>query len=367
MPELLKNIYSKAFFTLVCEVLKEHLPAFDEKKFLNELYDRQWKDRALKERMRHITLTLRKYFPEDFQEALKILLKVTDDLKRADRKEMTLGYLFIPDFVEVYGQEDLKNSVAAMEQITPLITAEFCIRPFIIRYPEKMMKQMLVWSRHRDHHVRRLASEGCRPRLPWAMALPALKKDPSPVIPVLENLMNDESEYVRRSVANNLNDIAKDHPSVVLKLAERWIGKSEQTDKIFKHGCRTLLKTAHPVALKHFGFRSCKVEVSGLKVSNRKLKIGDTLQFDFSVKLLQKAAARLRLEYAVYYVKSSGKVSRKIFQITESEFAPGRQHYFSRSRRFTDFTTRKHYPGKHKIGIVVNGVEQAEAVFMLAG
>ena len=137
----------------------------------------------------------------------------------------------------------------AIEFITQFITCEFAVRPFLLKYGDKMMNQMRAWSLHKSHKVRRLASEGSRPRLPWAMAIPALKKNPMPVLTILENLKNDPSESVRRSVANNLNDISKDRPGMVLKIANAWKGQNKETDAIVRHGCRTLLKHGHPEVL----------------------------------------------------------------------------------------------------------------------
>ena len=252
-----------------------------------------------------------------------------------------------------------------METVTQFISCEFAIRPFLIKYPDEVMAQMLKWSKHPHHHVRRFSSEGCRPRLPWAMAIPHLKKDPSPILPILENLKNDESLFVRKSVANNLNDIAKDHPDVVVQLANEWKGVSKETDWIIKHGCRTLLKKAHPSAYKMFGLNgAATAEIVNFKISNKKLKIGERLRFSFDLKTGKKAS-KLRLEYAVYYAKASGKQSRKIFQITEKLYEPGKTFPFKKEQRFQDFTTRKHYPGEHKIAIVVNGRELAEKDFSL--
>lgn len=162
--------------------------------------------------------------------------------------------MFFPDYIERFGMEDYAVAVGTMERLTAFTSCEFAVRPFIKKHEGQMLEQMLGWSEHSSHHVRRLASEGSRPRLPWAMALPKLKKDPSPILPILENLKVDSSEYVRRSVANNLNDISKDNPDVALSVFRDWIGHSPETNRIVKHGCRTLLKQGVPEAMELFGF-----------------------------------------------------------------------------------------------------------------
>jgi 3-methyladenine DNA glycosylase AlkC len=254
----------------------------------------------------------------------------------------------------------------AIEEVTKLVSAEFAIRPFIVRYPEKTMKQMLAWSTHENANVRRLASEGCRPRLPWAIGLPGFKKDPTLILPILENLKEDSSEYVRRSVANNLNDIAKDHPDLVLGIAKRWHGKNALTDWIIKHGCRTLLKKGHENALNLHGFKpNSKAKIKNFELPKKKIKIGEHLNFNFTFINLEKKPANFRLEYAIDYITASGKTSRKVFKLTENKFLPGKPIAIYKKQSFRDFTTRKHTKGKHNVMILANGKKLASAEFIL--
>jgi 3-methyladenine DNA glycosylase AlkC len=218
-----------------------------------------------------------------------------------------------------------------------------------------------------DEHenVRRFASEGCRPRLPWAMALPEFKKDPSPILPILEKLKDDDSEFVKKSVANNLNDISKDHPELVLDICERWKGSSKNADWIIKRACRTMLKAGNKRAMLLFGFGDPKsLHVEGLKLGRKSAKIGDKVEFTFSLSVKAKKKAKVRLEYVVHFAKAGGKTSKKVFQLIEKTYAPG-EHLLKRNHSFVDMSTRKHYPGKHRIVIIVNGVEKADAELML--
>ncbi|MDP8206920.1 MAG: hypothetical protein P9L92_09675, partial [Candidatus Electryonea clarkiae] len=218
---------------------------------------------------------------------------------------------------------------------------------------------------HEDPKVRRLASEGCRPRLPWAMALPAFKKDPTLILPILEKLKNDESETVRRSVANNLNDISKDNPEIVLAICNRWMGKAANIDKLIKHACRSLLKAGNKETLLLFGFGDpTDMNVENLKLSKYRINIGDDLNFSFDLIINQKELKKVRLEYCIYYMKANVKLSKKVFQITENSYKPG-EHSFRRKQSFKNMTTRKHYPGKHKISIIVNGEEKDKTCFEL--
>jgi 3-methyladenine DNA glycosylase AlkC len=235
MPEPLKNMYSKDYLNNFAGTFAKIYPEFNKTKFLNLVFDKEWDKKELKQRMRHISICLHEVLPADYKKSIEILKKAVVHSK---------GFLAMtfPDYVEVYGLDDYNTSVSALELFTQYGSSEFAIRPFVVKYPEKVMPQMVKWAKHKNHHVRRLASEGCRPRLPWAIGLPEFKKNPAEVLKVLEILKNDESEYVRKSVANNLNDISKDNPVLAIQTAKRWYGKSPRTDWIIKHGMRGLLK-----------------------------------------------------------------------------------------------------------------------------
>ena len=211
--------------------------------------------------------------------------------------------------------------------------------------------------------MRRLASEGCRPRLPWAMALPKFKKDPTPLLPILEHLKNDPSETVRRSVANNLNDISKDNPVIALDVCERWHGQSTETDKIVKHACRGLLKAGDKRALAIFGYSDpADLVISNFTLATPSLRIGDNLEFSFTMELQHKS--KVRLEYAIHYVKAKGQLSKKVFKITENDYKAG-SHSYKRKHSLADMSTRKHYPGTHRISLFVNGEEKIKDTFEL--
>jgi len=363
--EPLKNLYNDIFFNGFSGVLAKTLKGFDKKGFLKKIYDDAWEERELKQRMKHIAHTLHGFLPAPYDKSIEKIHSIINELRKSGASG-GLEYMIFTEFVEAYGIEHYDISMEAMEFITQFISCEFAVRPFIIRYPDKAMKQMLKWSTHKSLQVRRFSSEGARPRLPWAMALPALKKDPRPLLPILENLKDDESELVRKSVANNLNDITRDHPEMVLKLVKQWQGKSPRTDWIIKHGSRTLLRKAHPTALQLFGLAvSDKVVVDKLKLAVKSLAIGDNLDFSFSLTNTGNKAIKLRVEYGIDYMKSNGKANRKLFKITENTYQPGQTYTFKRSQSFRNLTTRKHYEGQHGLAIVINGQELAGKSFTL--
>lgn len=368
MAELLKHYFNSTFLNEFADTVCEVISPFDKKQFLQKVFDDEWEQRELKQRMRHIAIALHDNLSGNYKKDINAIIKIIEHIRSKGKKEFGIEYMFLPDFVELYGLDDLALSQDAMEFITQFTSCEFAVRPFIKKYPEQMMKKMLEWSKHPHHFVRRFSSEGCRPRLPWAMALPDLKKDPSLILPILENLKNDPSEFVRRSVANNLNDISKDNPDIVLQLVNRWQGSSKETDWVIKHGCRTLLRKADDQALNIFGFSGAvNCEIIDFSIQPNHIKISDSLRFSFQLISKEKQPIKYRIEYAIYFVKSSGKQSRKLFKITENTFHPNTPYTFNRTQRFHDLTTRKHYSGEHRISILINGNELAGQNFELLG
>ena len=281
MSEPLKYMYNPQFFERLCPVLKAVIPQFEERKFVHRVFDTTWPDLELKQRTRQVTNALHNFLPGDFPRAMEMVVSISHLLRKNKEHEHMYPFIFLPEYIELYGINHFELSMKAIEESTKLVSAEFAIRPFITRYPEETMKYMLSWSRHPEASVRRLSSEGCRPRLPWAMGLPDFKIDPSPILPILENLKADPSAYVRRSVANNLNDIAKDHPELALQIAKKWIGKNPATDWIVKHGCRTLLKRGNEAVLDLHGFNPhAKAGIRELHTTEKVL-IGAHADFSF--------------------------------------------------------------------------------------
>jgi 3-methyladenine DNA glycosylase AlkC len=357
MAEPLKNMFSKPYLEKFADVFIEEYPKFDRNKFLKLVFNNEWDSKELKQRMRHIAGSLHMVLPGDYKKNISILKKTVSKFN---------GFLsmIFPDYVEQYGLDDPETSIKALELFTQYGSSEFAVRPFIIKYPAIMQQQIIKWAKHKNHHVRRLASEGSRPRLPWAIALPEYKKDPKPVLKVLEILKNDESLYVRKSVANNLNDISKDNPETALKTSAKWYGKSSNTNWIVKHGLRGLLKKGNTEALKLFGFHGADgISAGELKLSSSKVKQGSKLEFTFTVKPVKPVNENIRLEYTIDFITSTGKVSRKIFKITEGKFEKGKTYTFSKKHAFRDLTIRKHFKGKHKIAVIINGEKVKEKMF----
>ncbi|MCL2288269.1 MAG: DNA alkylation repair protein [Candidatus Bathyarchaeota archaeon] len=358
--EPLKNILNQKTLHEGALVIKSVYNPFKVDEFVNSILDKNWDSLELKARGRQVTLNLGKYLPTDYKEALSILEKITLNYTSG---LFVLGFSF-PDFVEVYGQdEDNWNlSVSALEKFTTYWSAEMAVRPFILKHEERMMAQMLLWAKHENEHVRRLASEGCRPALPWAMALPKFKKDPTPIIPILTQLKADPSMYVRKSVANNLNDISKTRPDIFIKIASDWYGKNNHTNWIIKHGSRTLLKKGNNDILTLLGLNdNTNVTAENFSLDTTAVSIGNTLTFSFTI--TAKKTTKARLEYAIDYVKSRGSRNRKIFQISEVSLKANEKKHYVKTHSFANLSTRKHFPGTHSISLIINGTEQKKTDF----
>ncbi|MCM3627557.1 DNA alkylation repair protein [Paenibacillus glycanilyticus] len=365
MAEPLKDMYDEAFLRQFADKVLAVYPAFNQEAFVSDVLNDEWEQLQLKGRIRQISTVLGRHLPSDYMGALDVLYAICEQCSG-------FPYLFFPDFVEVYGgaEEHWELSMQALERFTTKSSAEFAVRVFLIRDPERMMRQMLAWASHPNEHVRRLASEGCRPRLPWGQALPVFKRDPSPLLPVLELLKEDPSLYVRKSVANNLNDIAKDHPDVVLQIARRWQGHHAYTDWIIRHACRNLVRQANPEALAIFGYAmsedSAPIVISAdLQARPSALEIGDSCRLEYAIQVQEGEPLHIRIEYGIDFVKSGGKTSRKLFLLSDKTVPGGSSLSGSRVHRFADLSTRRHYAGEHRIVLMVNGVEVANTAIDL--
>lgn len=364
MPELMKDKYYNydTLHDLATRIIAVY-PSFKTIDFIGDIMDETWETLELKARMRQITVNLGRYLPTDYKQALAIIDLVVAGYPAGYNDN---ALIFFPDFVEVYGQDECywDLSIAAIEKYTLLSTAEFVVRPIIIKHEARMMRQMAVWAKHDNEHVRRLASEGCRPALPWGQALLSFKKDPSQVLAILKLLKADPSLYVRKSVANNLNDISKTHPDLVASIARDWYGMHEHTDWILKHGCRTLLKKGNREVLNIFGYQDASpVVITSFALDASTIARGEKMTFSFTVTV--KEEIKVRLEYAVDYVKAGGARSRKIFQISEILLKADQKKTYIKSHSFTDLSSRTHYPGIHSITLIVNGAKRSTLDFEL--
>jgi 3-methyladenine DNA glycosylase AlkC len=357
--EPLKELFNQAYFLkLATEIKKVHQP-FDEKTFLKQVTHNLSK-RELNERLRHTSITLKDFLPSNFEEAVNILKQVAPNLKT--------GYttLVFPDFVGLYGLQHFKFSLEALSYFTQFGSSEFAIRVFLKHDFESTIKLMANWAKSENHHVRRLASEGCRPRLPWSFKLENVCKDPHLTLPILSKLKEDQEAYVKKSVANHLNDFSKDHPEFLIKVLNEWKSDNLHTNWILKHASRTLLKQGNTKVLNYFGIKSSKdLSADAFSIINKKIRVGENLHFSFKLNNSRNKSLKVRLEYALYFKLSNDKFGKKVFKLRETIIKPKEKVKYEKKHSFKPLSTRTYNSGFHQIGIIVNGIEVERISFQL--
>ena len=319
----------------------------------------------LKERVWHIIGVLHRFLPDDFSKTANLLIRLKANWIPGDPTDNLAGFAAWPiiDYVGEYGLGHPAAALEVLKKLTPLFSAEFAIRPFIQEHWTLTFKTLETWCADPDEHVRRLVSEGTRPRLPWGKQLPQFIDDPSPVFQLLEKLKDDESEYVRRSVANNLNDISKDHPDAVIALCRRW----KDNDWIIRHATRTLVKAGHPDVFGLLGYTDDpQLELRSLDVSPEKIHLGEAVEFSFQLQSTNPKPQSMVIDYAVHHMKANGKMSPKIFKFKTLNIAPGETLELRKRHTIKPVTTRKYYSGQHAIEILINGKTFGRAGFTLS-
>ncbi len=359
MASPLKNLYNQQYIELLVKSIYKFHNQFNKENFKRDIFDTSWHSLELKERMRHIATTLGVHLPNEYKNAIDILKKSFLQMNHS----YNLENIIFQDFVAVYGMNNFKISMDALKHFTKKSTSEFSIRFFIIKFPKKSMQILKLWAEDEDEDVRRLASEGCRPRLPWAIALEEFKKEPKGVIEILELLKDDISPYVRKSVANSINDISKDNPQIVKDLAVRWLKEDESRYSLLKHGCRTLLKKSDKKTLELFGYKTPN-NLSLIHFKHTE-KTSATEDLSFSFELISnEVLGKIRVEYAIYFLRKNGSYNKKVFQIKDGFFET-KTIYLSKAYSFKPITTRKYYQGLQKLSIIINGKEFISKEFQL--
>jgi 3-methyladenine DNA glycosylase AlkC len=357
-PAALKDWFDEARYRSISGHLARLEPKFRADVFLPLVLE-GLEPRSLMQRLHQCTLATEAALPGTYRSQLKVLRKLAPLL------DHSFVSIFLCDFVSTFGTDDFDHSLDALAYFTCFGSGEFAVRPFIIADQERTFTALHRWAKHENEHVRRLASEGSRPRLPWGTRLPSLVRDPSPVLPLLEQLKSDPAIYVRRSVANHLNDITKDHPERVLDLLSAWDLTQPDHRWIAKQACRTLIKRGHPRALALFGFGKKPEVTAALQATPAQLELGDRLTLTARLKSTSRKAQRLAIDYVIHYVKARGVTAEKVFKWTELDLPPGANLDLSRSQHIRDFTTRKHHAGHHKLELQINGHRVASAAFEL--
>ncbi len=376
MAELLKNSFGRDIPVKIAKMIKSVHKKFDSNAFIAEalaVYD----ELELMQRGKVIAQALYSHLPASYVKAVQILTRslppVSDVLSGTAKVNEDNGsmavFIYMPHafYVALYGMDYFEQSMQAQYEITQRFTAEFSIRGFIQRYPQKSLKQLKQWTVDPSMHVRRLVSEGTRPRLPWAQRLPEFQKNPEPVLTLLEMLKDDPELYVRRSVANNLNDIAKDNPEVVIKTLKRWSQSTSPERKwLIRHALRTLVKAGNKGALAILGFsKVTTVKINKVTLTPKSIRMGETLNVAFDLKNEGSKKQKLLVDMCLHFVKANGETKPKVFKLKSFELASCEEIEISKKISFKPMTTRKHYVGKHRIELIINGTFYSVCEFEL--
>lgn len=344
-------------------------PAFPAEEFVRDIAV-EVDALELKARVSLIAANLRRHLPEDYAEAVAILLQTLGPDLPAEAGTFNNGWFVMPiaQYVEDYGLEHFDVSMNALYEITKRNTSEFAVRPYILRDPKRVLARLRAWVDDPSPHVRRWVSEGTRPRLPWGRRLDVFIRDPAPTLELLERLKDDPEPYVRKSVANHLNDIAKDHPALVVATAERWYAEGgEGTRWIVRHALRTLVKKGDPAALAILGYEvGAAARVSDFEAQPGAIKVGDSVRLSMALTNDGDSAHNLVVDFVVHFVKAKGKTSAKVFKWTTTTLPAGATVTLQKSLSMKPVTTRVYYPGRHRVDVQVNGQILASAAFDLA-
>lgn len=350
------------------KALAEVVPKYDLHTFMRVI-EPGYEDLAVKARAFRIAEAYRSCLPESYEEALSLMLKSLPPAFKDEENIALNGFRFWPAacFIEAYGLAHLEASLKGMHAVTQRFSAEFAIRPYLQQYPDEVFECLGKWIKDESLHVRRLVSEGTRPRLPWAGRLPVYIDGKNNILPLLNILKNDPELYVRRSVANHLNDLTKDHPEVVLDVCTEWKKEAtERSDWVIKHALRSLIKAGSSRALSLLGFEPVKVEVVAFRTYQKEHRIGETVIFLLEIKNASKEAASLAVDYVVHFVKANGSTSEKVFKWATPKVDVGATIHLSKSLPLLQRSTRTLYPGIHKVEVQVNGERLGATAFTLA-
>jgi len=367
--ELMKDQLGRESITIIADALSATVDNFAYEAFIRDASD-NIETLELKQRVNYLINVLHDYLPSDFSDSATILLAIAKNGKQVNQAHSWTKFTAWPlvDYVAVYGLECPELALQVLKQLTSLFSAEFAIRPFIEQHFELTHTSLLSWCIDDSEHIRRLSSEGIRPRLPWGKQLPNFITDPSPILPILELLRNDSSLYVRKSVANNLNDIAKDNPELVISTCRQWMANnpSAETMWIIRHGLRSLIKQGRPEVFPLLGYsEKVKAVVTKLELDRPTVNLGEGLAVTVELKSSSDDEQRLVLDYKIHHKKANGKTTAKVFKWKNVNLVGLESMTLTKVHPFKAITTRKYYSGQHALELLINGQSMGQIEFEL--
>lgn len=362
-PNAFKNFINKEVTRKLADAILAQYPSFNSRRFL--LLNRELNQLELKQRVKLVTHHLKLNLELPYPEALEVLSK-------AMMEGNLRGFELWPfsEFISQCGLDHFDLSLKALYQMTERFTAEFAIRPFLLKDHKRVFKFFNKWVKDKNVHVRRWVSEGTRPLLPWGERLPLFIMDPTYTILLLNQLKFDEELYVRKSVANHLNDISKNHPQVVIDLLRLWEKDTpaehlEKMDWIKRHALRTMVKKGDKRALKVLGVGDTRIKIKKLEANKKHLKLHDSLIFNLEIQSNSKKTQKLVVDYVIDFMKSNGKMGKKVYKLKTFDLEPGESMEFKKKHSLRPITTMKYYSGTHHLMIQVNGEIMGQISFYL--
>ncbi len=346
-----KNLINESVVEKIGKTFKDAHPSFDLKKFKKTSLELS--PLELKARVLLITEALRRLMPGEYPQDYQIIKRVL-----AAKKLKGFELWPISEYISQFGTGHFKESLALMYVMTQDFTSEFAIRSFLLKEPKTILRLLEEWIEDENVHIRRWISEGTRPILPWGGKIPSFITEPA-TLHLLEKLKYDEELYVRKSVANHLNDITKNHPKLVVKTLKRWVLEAPEEHKakidwIKRHALRTLIKKGDADALSVMGVsEKTEVKVKELKLNQQKFKLGDSVMLEFEICSTSKKAQTLIVDYIIGFRKANGSLVGKVFKLRKVELGAGKIIKFKKSHSLKKITT--YYPGQHDLAIQVNG------------
>ncbi|MDQ8186632.1 DNA alkylation repair protein [Pelagicoccus sp. SDUM812002] len=366
--EPFKNLINASVVRTLARLVKDAYPDFADNRFekncLATLEDLELKQRAI-----HIGEELWKGLPDDPARAIEIVRQAILPVPTLKEDDSFDGWLFMPlnALLTAHGLEAVAASIKLLPEITKRFTAEFGIRVFLIHQPKKILPHLTRWANDPDQNLRRLVSEGTRPRLPWGEQITAFVKDPRPLLPLLELLKDDPSEYVRRSVANNLNDISKDNPELMLDIVAAWLPDADtKRRQLLKHACRSLIKQGHPRCLQLLGYGKPKLKVTEFSAHSPSIQLGEKLTLTLQIESSSTKAQDLVVDYRFHLRKANGQTAPKVFKGNNLSLGPRAKKTLQKSFHLKPISTRRYYTGENTIELLINGQQLASVPFHLS-
>jgi 3-methyladenine DNA glycosylase AlkC len=357
--EKLSEFFNQEYYLKLSKKIKTIYLKFEEEKFYYEAIN-DLEKYELMQRLRNTSLLLNKYLTTNYRKNIELLSELVKDEKPHFRN------LVFPDYIQLFGIDDDDFSLNALTYFTQFGSSEFAIRYFLKKDLNKTLKVMENWSLSDNHHIRRLSSEGSRCSLPWSFKLIEIERNPHLTSKIVHHLKEDDELYVKKSVANHLNDFSKKTPEFVLNTLKTWDFSNGNSFWIAKHATRTLIKQGDVETLNLFGFSNqLKIRIEDFKLNKNTIQLGETLTFSFAIQSESDKNQNLVIDYAIYYFKKSGVHSKKVFKLKIENLKANDKIFITKNQIFKYFTTRKHYAGEHFVELLINGNVYEKESFIL--